>query len=180
METPLNALARHAVVADLIVIGDMPADTADICRRVSVGDAIMQAGRPVLRIPSGGMALEPETIVIAWKNTREARRAVADALPFLHRAEKVLIVADRQDARLVGESLDDVSAYLLRRGIVASWVTLPGQGSAGESILAAAAHAGADLIVAGGYGHSRLEEWAFGGVTKTLLDHAPIPVLFSH
>jgi len=180
-EMPVRALCRAATAADLIVLGDMPADDNDILRSISAADVVMQAGRPVLRTPASGMALEPAVVVVAWKNTREARRALADSLPFLRRAEAVIIMSVRESGDS-GEAVDgigDARAFLAAREIKATGVALPKSGRQGEDILLAAARASADLIVAGAFGHSRVGEWLFGGVTKTLLEQASVPVMFS-
>jgi len=182
LDFPVRDLARQAAFADLLVVGEKQSDMGDIIRSAAVGDVVMQAGRPVLFVPTSGMSTEPGTVIIAWKNSREARRAVADALPFLHRAEAVIAYsvlesADEQEGRA---DLIDLVDYLKAREIKATGVTLPPSGSGGEDILSAASRAGANLIVSGAYGRSRLQEWAFGGVTRALLEHTTVPVLFSH
>lgn len=142
----------------------------------------MKLGRPVLRIPACGMVIEPRTVAVAWKDTSQARRAVADALPFLLRADTVLIftVPERGGRDAANESMSGLIAYLSAHDIKATGVCLPASEAAGADLLQAAARSGADLIVAGAYGRTRVEEWAFGGVTRTFLKDAQIPVLFSH
>jgi nucleotide-binding universal stress UspA family protein len=119
------------------------------------------------------------SVVVAWKDTLEARRAVLNGLPFLERSDRVLVVAVGPEADT--ESLDDVAAYLCRYGLA---VTTHRQGSddagAGEAILRFVAREEADLLVMGAYGHSRLREWMFGGVTRDVLQTIPICCLMSN
>jgi nucleotide-binding universal stress UspA family protein len=145
----------------------------------------MRAGRPVLVVPPSVSALEGRRALVAWKDTREARRAVADALPLLAHAEEVLVVeavsgdAEERDQAL--RRAGDVAGLLARHGATARGEALEVRGRtvADELLLAAERH-GADLVVAGGYGHARLREWAFGGVTRDLLARCPMCCLLSH
>ncbi len=182
IEFPLNALARLSALADLVVVGDKQPDKGDILCSAPVGDLVMRTGRPVLYVPAAGMARAPKTVVVAWKNTREARRAVTDALPFLELAQTVVVysVLEQGDEAQTSADMTDVLAYLEARGISATGATMPRSASAGEDLLVAAAKTSADLLVSGAYGRTRLEEWMFGGVTKTLIGRSAIPVLLSH
>jgi nucleotide-binding universal stress UspA family protein len=124
-------------------------------------------------------------VVVAWKDTREARRAVQDALPLLHRAETIVIaeVCERSDD--VGPSqarLRDVAEYLARHHVAAAVAerVRPVDGTALNSLLRLAQDESADLIVAGAYGHTRLGEWIFGGMTQGLLAKSHVCCLFSH
>jgi nucleotide-binding universal stress UspA family protein len=151
---------------------------------VDPGDALMRAGRPILVVPPGVAALEGRRVLVAWKDTREARRAVADALPLLSRAEEVLVVEAAPEVEERGQALrraDDVAALLAGHGATARGEALePGGGAVADDLLRAAGRHGADLVVAGGYGHARLREWAFGGVTRDLLTRCPVCCLLSH
>jgi nucleotide-binding universal stress UspA family protein len=185
IDRPVDALVREARAADLLILGrDREASQPEPYWAVDAGDVLMRAGRPVLVVPPGVSALEGRRVLVAWKDTRESRRAVADALPLLTGAEEVLVVeaipggGEREPAlRRAG----DVAALVARHGATARGevLELRSQAVAGELLLAAERH-GADLIVAGGYGHARLREWAFGGVTRDLLAHCPICCLLSH
>jgi nucleotide-binding universal stress UspA family protein len=121
--------------------------------------------------------------VVAWKDTRECRRAVRDALPFLQRAKEVLLLGIGEDetetqARKI---LGDVAAYLARQGVVvAEEIWRRPRGPVATELLRFVRDENADLIVAGGYGHSRLGEWIFGGVTHELLADSPVCCLLSH
>ena len=172
-------LAKAAAAADLLVVGRGEHDPPD--HRVTVDHAAMalQAGRPVLVSPSGCESLGGLRAVVAWKSVRECRRALADALPFLALFEETLVVGigDKTDE----PSLKDAVAFLTRHGIAArgEWRPRPPVGIASGLLDLAAEHE-AGLIVAGAYGHNRLQEWVFGGVTRELMQSAPIPCFFSH
>jgi nucleotide-binding universal stress UspA family protein len=183
---PAEILAREARAADLIVVGrDQEIVRGGAYRSVSAGDVLLGAGRPVLAVPPGTRNLKAEHVVVGWKDTREARRAVVDALPFLVEAESVEVVTVAGDDEADGarRSADDVTHFLARhrRRAGGSRKVVRGHDrAAAEALLLAAQQSGADLIVAGGYGHLRLTEWAFGGVTRDLLKHCPVCCLMSH
>jgi nucleotide-binding universal stress UspA family protein len=173
---PTVALLRHACETDLIIaacnVEGKPPET-----QASTADLIMTAGVPILAVPSG-VQFDLKRILIGWKDTRETRRAVWDALPLLKQAEHVLIVRFSPDPAPEMEHvmerlrLHDVSVQGELRQRMASSVT--------DDILVAADALEAGLIVAGGYGHSRVREWVLGGVTQGLLRRSSKPVLFSH
>lgn len=177
---PSAFICRQARAADLIVVSRQGAnDPVHGVLAPSPGDLMMNAGRPILVVPPKREHLVGDRIVIAWKDTREARRALWDSLPFLKRADTVFVVAvspnDHKD------SISDVSAYLTRHGVASRTIMrlAPGR-SAAHEIIQAAEDEGADLIVSGAYGHSRAREWIFGGFTRALLDNTPVCGLFSH
>jgi nucleotide-binding universal stress UspA family protein len=181
-EAPTRAMARASRAADLIVAGGAP-PAGDTYRRVDTADLVLQAGRPVLVAPAGGPHLRAENIVVAWKDTREARRAVADAMPFLMRAGEVVVmsVCDKEAVEAAELQTADVAATLRRRGIPARSVVVGApDASVNEELNAEAAAMGADLIVAGAYGHSRLAEWILGGATRELLRDPVRYLLLSH
>ena len=122
-------------------------------------------------------------IVIGWKDTREARRAVQDAHPFLHEATRVTIVeiCELGEERAAQERTADVSRYLTRHRICGGpRIILHREGTGAPQLIRLAQDEGADLLVTGAYGHSRLGEWIFGGMTRDLLDTSPICCLMSH
>ncbi|SDA28974.1 Universal stress protein family protein [Methylobacterium sp. UNC378MF] len=174
---PLPFLLAQAAAADLVVVGrrmePVPALFA-----VDPADAVMHLGRPVLLAPPGVDHLDAKRVVVGWKNTREARRAILDALPFLKRASEVLVVSVDEEAASGGQDTlrllqaHDVSAIHVRRDA-------QGRSVSGALVETAAEH-GADLIVTGAYSHGRLREWVFGGVTRDLLAGAPVCCLMSH
>ena len=183
---PQNAAALQARYADLSVLPAMPRDGADnMYVHDYFHDLLRQSGRPVLVVPRDSRAmLPPKRAVIAWKPTREASRAIADAMPLLHRAEAVdVLVIDPEvgEAAHGGEPGADIAAHLARHGLKVDVVTRPRMNfSVAYAVLDYARAVGADLVVAGGYGHSRLREAMLGGTTRELLETAHLPVLFSH
>jgi nucleotide-binding universal stress UspA family protein len=183
-ETPVQAIAREARSADLIVIGrDLSRLREGIYRSADPGDLLMQAGRPLLVVPPGADSVRAEHIVVAWKDTREARRAVWDALPLLTRAASVHVVeiAAESELEAAASRVGDVASHLRRHGVAADAETRTRrEASDADELILVAEQNEADLIVAGGYGHARLREWVLGGVTMELLRHCPKCCLLSH
>lgn len=180
-DEPARALLRNAHAVDLIVVG--PRLVADNLHAADPGDVIMGAGRPVLMAPPTHRFLSGKAIVIAWKNTPHCRRAVADALPFLRRAEEVIVhtVCQGGESETTARETDDLVANLARHGVVARpLVTSAASEGVTLELERIAELNGADLIVCGAYGHSRMREWAFGGVTDDLIRNPPCFVLMSH
>ena len=182
LEFPTDTLISEARCADLIVI-EKNAPSGDIYRVADVGAAILGGGRPFLVVPAAVKSLAADHVVVGWKETREARRAVQDALPFLHEAKRVTIFetceSDQKEA--VRQHLNDVVQYLARHRIKAeARVETQLRGSGADQIIGIAEDEGADLLVTGAYGHSRLNEWVFGGMTRDLLTSSPICCLMSH
>jgi nucleotide-binding universal stress UspA family protein len=175
-----DVVAREARAADLVIIGNARV-SRDPFRALDPGSFILEAGRPVLVVPAGVTALPPRRVAVAWKDVREARRAVQDALPFLREAENVVIVEVSERGGVQASRLRDVANYLARHGIATvTERVLPVDATAANSLLRFIADENISLVAAGGYGHSRLGEWAYGGVTRDLLAESPICCLFSH
>jgi nucleotide-binding universal stress UspA family protein len=174
-----DVVARHAMHADITIM-QAP---ANIHEDAAFEAALFRSGRPVLVMPA---AWKGETIgkrvVVAWKPKREAARAVADAAPFLSEADQVTVVT--VDARPESQGAGagrDICTNLARKGVAVELRNIDGMGQGAETALLDEARAlEADLIVMGGYGHSRLREFVFGGVTRALSRTPPIPVLLSH
>lgn len=182
LDFPTEALAREARCADLIVIR-RTRSSSDPYNALDPALAILKAGRAVLTVPDGVSTLRAEHVVIGWKDTREARRAVQDALPFLHEAARITIaeVCSSGEEDAAHERLDDVGRYLARHRINGGpQVILHGSGSEADALIRLAQEEGADLLVTGAYGHSRLGEWIFGGMTRALLAKSPLCCLMSH
>jgi nucleotide-binding universal stress UspA family protein len=182
VDFPTDVVAREARSADLVVIG-LRKRRGDIYSSLDPDGVILKLGRPALVVPEGVASLRADHILIGWKDTREARRAVRDALPFLHQAGRVTIAqicrpGEEDTAR---RSVSDVGNYLARHRINGGIeVILHEEGAAATQLVAVAQNAGADLIVTGAYGHSRLGEWILGGMTRDLLTSSPICCLMSH
>jgi nucleotide-binding universal stress UspA family protein len=178
---PNRALVSTAHAADLIVVS--PRSNRSDLQSADPADVMMAAGRPILVVPEGRSHLVGKSVAVAWKDTRECRRALSDALPFLERAEEVVVISVvKPDMTAAATSqLDDVVANLKRHGVDARAVVTSIDNAAVENEIDRIANLnGADLIVAGGYGHSRLREWVFGGVTDSFLHRPSRFVLLSH
>ena len=182
IEYPTQVLLSEARCADLLLI-EQGKTSGDIYRTVDVGAAILGAGRPFLVVPAAVRSLVADHVVVGWKDTREARRAVRDALPFLKKAKRVTIVQMcKEDAMDVArQGVGDVVRYLAQHKIKAqSRVEIQERGSGANQMIGLAEDEAADLLVTGAYGHSRLNEWVFGGMTRDLLTSSPICCLMSH
>jgi nucleotide-binding universal stress UspA family protein len=182
VEIPIEALTREARNADLVIIGQVKMPGSAYAT-LNPGAAILKLGRPALIVPEAMGALRGEHVVIGWKDTREARRAVRDALPFLQRATRVSIVeacgSGEEEGALA--RLEDLTRYLARHQVKSGpRIMLEQKGSGAQQLLRVAQNEHADLLVAGAYGHSRLGEWMFGGMTRELLAASPICCLMSH
>jgi nucleotide-binding universal stress UspA family protein len=181
LDFPTEAVACEARAADLVIIGNIK-ENKDPFRALDPAGAILKAGRPVLVVPDGLTSLAPKRIAVAWKDVREARRAVWDALPFLQRAESVVIVEVLEGiSNGASDRMKDVAKYLTRHRVeVITQQVRPADVIPINSLLRLIESENIDLLVAGAYGHSRLGEWVFGGVTRDLLAESPICCLFSH
>lgn len=174
---PTRALGLVARSADLIVTAD---GNDDVFRALDIGSLVLGAGRPVLVVAGNAEHLVGKTVLVAWKDSREARRALSDSLPFLAKAKEVVVAtmetASGEDVR---DSLADVAVFLESHGIMARTEVIA-DAADGEGLVAFARSVHADLIVLGAYGHSRLREWAFGGITRSLIGENGISRLFSN
>jgi nucleotide-binding universal stress UspA family protein len=182
-DTPADTVVREARSADLIIVGARH-ESGNVPRSVDPSVILMRAGRPVLVVPDIVGPLQLRRAVVAWKDTRECHRAVSDALPLLQQAKEVLLLAIGEGdeiATRANSKLTDVASYMARHGvIVADQIWRPGRGPVATELLRIVRDEKVDLIVAGGYGHSRLGEWIFGGVTHELLGATPVCCLLSH
>jgi nucleotide-binding universal stress UspA family protein len=172
-------VAEHGRVADLVVVGRSRGGDAVAIDILEA--ALMGTGRPVLIAPAETRRQLSGVVAIAWKDRAEAARAVAAAQPFLQLAKKVVILSVSEDA-----ASDDPSCERLHRAL--SWQNpatnvqslKPNGRPPAETLLAAAHAVNADVLVMGGYGHSRTREIIFGGFTRRILSHADLPVLMAH
>ena len=172
-------LIEQARAADLVVVSRRgPGDEDPGPLSVPPGPVLMEAGRPVLVVPPRAASLKAARIVVAWKDGPEARRAVSAALPFVRDADQVFVATVGTDACL--EGAEDVTYHLARHGAHVTPHRLHTKDDDGSEILRFALMQDADLIVLGAYGHSRLREWIFGGVTRDLLDRSPLCSLMCH
>lgn len=181
---PADFLAQEARAADLLVVGRAENYAAlGPNHLLEIGDAVMKAGRPILVVPPRSTSLALNRILIAWKDSAEARRALPAALPLLKQATEltiVEIVADESERSAADERVADVAKWLQRHNVRATARVELSAGNAGSQLDAIASEARIDIIVAGAYGHTRLQEWIFGGVTRHLLQHSSTCALLVH
>jgi nucleotide-binding universal stress UspA family protein len=182
----LVATRLSARYADLVVVGQPDPDRAAEERLPGyfVEELVLTAGRPVLVMPyAGRFARVGARVLVAWNASREAARALADALPFLRRAASVEVVAfepQRSGADHGAEPGADIALYLARHGVKVTAARQQAGIDIGAQILSRAADTDADLIVMGAYGHSRARELVLGGATRSLLEAMTVPVLMAH
>jgi nucleotide-binding universal stress UspA family protein len=180
-DPPTEFLAREARAADLMIIGRQHL-FEDPYRSLNPGALLLRVGRPVLVVPNGLDRLRADRVAVAWKDTREARRVLPDSLPFLHDAEKLFLVEIREDPEIEDSEhrVSDVMNYLTRHRVTTSAVLMLQAANVTDELLHVVRTKQIDLLVAGAYGHSRLGEWVFGGVTRELLCKSPVCCLLSH
>jgi len=166
-------------LCDLIVLPSQEVGDGSVQAAVTMEAALMSSGRPVLvSSPSGGDV--GRHVAVAWNGGREAAHAVQAAMPMLVQADQVHILTVGTEKTDVTRA-DGLVDYLAWHGITAELSKLePHKGSTGEALMSAAGERDCDVIVMGGYGHSRMRELIFGGVTRYALNHAPIAVLMAH
>jgi nucleotide-binding universal stress UspA family protein len=184
MHMAAETAAMHARHADMSVFALAGVERAGV-RRETFEALLMESGRPVLAMPPAwAPRAKFQRVMIAWDASREAARATADAEPFLDGADEVFVVtvdAHPGPGGVGAAPGADIAAHLARRGHSVEVRNVDGlDAERGEALLSAALGAEADLIVLGGYGHSRLQEAIFGGVTRTLIEGSDIPLLLSH
>jgi nucleotide-binding universal stress UspA family protein len=182
-----RAIAMQARHTDLGIMTapTMPSATDNEIVESIFAGMLFESGRPVLVLPPHYPLQWPlRRVVIAWCPTREATRAVHDAMPLLMRTERVDVVtidAAQGEAPYGDLAGADIGAHLARHGLEVEVVGAKrGTGTIATALLSYAAETEAQLLVAGGFGHSRLREWVIGGTTSDLLGHMDLPVLFSH
>jgi nucleotide-binding universal stress UspA family protein len=183
LEEPGEFIAEQSRAADLVVIGKTPSDeTQEPIDQISPSDLIGHIGRPLLIVPHDVKTLLAERIIVAWKDTREARRAAFDALPFLKKAQQVIVyeVDENHDPAEAQRHVDDVSKWLGSHGVNAAGRVEPLRDSPALQLEALAKKEAADLIVAGAFGHGKLREWILGGVTRDLLGQSSCCQLLAH
>ncbi len=176
-------IAHQARCADVLIVGAaQDPQHPRLAHDIDIGDLVLHAGRPVLLAPPGAASLPLAQALIAWRDTREARRAVMDALPLLRLARRVAVVevAPAADADAARHRVADVSHWLHRHGIAAEASVSASYGEDANELASVAQELGADLLVAGAYGHGRLRQWVLGGVTRDLLLRPDRCTLLSH
>jgi nucleotide-binding universal stress UspA family protein len=185
LDFPARFVLQEARCADIIVSGGSSEMGSDPFVLATPKDLVMQAGRPLLVVPDQVDWLDLRSALVAWKDTPEARRAIAAALPMLRKAKEVTVAeiveaGGRQSAAM--SRVRDVVSWLSRHGVAASEL-VPEQDQDCKATVqmdAMAADVGAGIIVAGAYGHSRFRELILGGMTQYLITQSERCVLLSH
>jgi nucleotide-binding universal stress UspA family protein len=173
----------YAHYADLIIAPQPEFEAKDLIVGGIPEDVLVSAGVPLLLLPYGWKSRTAmENIVIAWKSSREATRAVHDAMPLLTRAKKVTAFTFAPENDIFGKEPDLLVAHLREHGVAAEASSWPDTGeiTASDALFACLETQEADLIVAGAYGHSRFMEELFGGVSRDLVRQPSLPILLSH
>jgi len=181
---PVAVVAAEAGRADVVIIGrNDRLDNESGVYQIAPADVIMASGTPVMVVSGDApLSFKARRILLAWKSTPQAVRAVHDAIPLLKSAETVVmteVISDTEEGKYE-ISAESMAAYLASHGIDVSIRRLLYTGDAGYQLIQAAADDECDLIVAGAYGHSRLREWVLGGVTRSLLETPTMPCILSH
>ena len=183
VDFPARYILQEARCADIIVSGGQSNALSDPFALASPKDLVMQAGRPLLIAPDNVSWLDLRSVLMAWKDTPEARRAIAYSLPMLRKAKEVNVaeIVEAGDNRSAAVSrVRDVVAWLSRHGVSASEVVPEDGGDVIAQLDAIAANVGAGVVVAGAYGHSRFRELILGGMTQHLMTQSSRCVLLSH
>lgn len=185
-DDPVYALLMQSRYADLTILSQDPTPDGEVAARVRglPEHLALHGARPVLVIPEAyeGEPI-PGTAVIGWDGSMQAIRAIDGALPLLLRADNVKLALINPDtlSSLHGEEPGaDIGLYLARHGVRVEVVVERTRSDEGGALLSLARACGAGLLVTGAFGHSRYREWILGGVTRNLLERAPIPLLLAH
>jgi nucleotide-binding universal stress UspA family protein len=181
-DPPASWIAREARGADLIIAAPPAGGILKGANHVNLADLVMAAGRPVLIAPSGGRPLALRTAVVAWKDTRETRRAMSDAVPLLRACARVIAVtiAPRANLETARGELAEVGCWLARYGVTSELRVERSHGDDASRLGMIVTDLDADVLVAGAYGRARMREWILGGVTCDFLLNPDRCVLVSH
>lgn len=179
-----RVIGRHARYADATIIGSSLLRN-DLLKTTVIDGALFESGRPILIVPPHHKpTLRPKRVLLAWDSGVECTRAAREALDVMASAEEVHVtLVDPDTSSIVNgpEPGADIAAYLAHHGITVDVDRLPSGGTSIADVLKQhATDISAELIVMGGYGHSRTREWIFGGVTRWMIDDPNLPVLMAH
>lgn len=177
-----NQVAAAARRTDLFVASRLYGEHSDNSELLET--VLFNSGRGCLFVPPAKMpGGDINTVLVGWRNTRETARALAEALPLLKQAKNVIValVLDSTPSERAGEMPGaDIARHLDRHGVNVELREITGWDNAAAALLNEANKSGADLLVMGGYGHSRFREWVLGGVTREIMKAAEVPVLLAH
>lgn len=180
---PLENVLVHCRMTDLVVIGQNDPDKPEPMRELMIETVLFESGVPVLLVPYvGSTAFEPNNVLIGWDGSTTATRAIHAALPVLEKADNItVLVIEKTSTGANGQPGAEVANYLARHNmnVTVEVVTNPQTGVA-DTVLNQVSDNGHDLVVMGGYGHSRMREFLFGGATREILEAMTVPVLMAH
>jgi nucleotide-binding universal stress UspA family protein len=183
---PSETVTLHARYADLTIVGQIdPRHQPAVNAARIPEEVLLYSGRPVLIVPYiGHYKTVGETVLVAWTPTREAARTLFDAMPFLEAARKVIVLTvnpERAAEYEPGIPTADIALHLARHGVrVEAATTVASDITTGDALLNYIADSSVDMLVIGGYGHSRAKELMLGGVTRQILQQMTVPVFMSH
>lgn len=177
-----DSFVANCRLTDLVVIGQDDPDRPEAMRETLIETALFEGVAPVLVVPYiAKTGLATKRVMIAWDGSRTAARAVRAALPILATADAISVVMVGSAIDQPGEPGADLATFLSRHGLKVDIETIPAPATGvGDALLNQAADRGHDLVVMGGYGHSRVREYLFGGATRDILRSMTVPVLMSH
>lgn len=176
-----ETVVSHCRLTDLVVIGQDNPEEPEPMREMLIEAMLFDSGVPVLIVPYIGGTLPLKNVMVAWDGSPTASRAVHAALPVLFLAEKVTVMLVETGKPRPGEPGADIATYLARHGLNVTVDVVPRpQTSVAETILNYVSDNGIDLVAMGGYGHSRMREFLFGGATREILTSMTVPVLMAH
>ncbi|MDA0342444.1 MAG: universal stress protein [Proteobacteria bacterium] len=177
-QDPAAAVAKLGRLADLVIVS-RPKPSGQNENAV-VEAALMETGRPVLMVPPGDRHPRMNCIAVAWNGSREAARAVSQAMPVLETADRVLVLSG-VTYTAAETDVESIANTIARHGVKVETVKFSANGgNLAEKLQAEALRGGADMLVLGAYSHSRLRELILGGVTKDILATSHMPIMFSH
>lgn len=186
-DDPAVAICRRALYSDLVILGQSNPDRfTPMLNDDFPQQVLLHSGRPVIVVPSAGCFLQTGTrVVVGWDGSVEAARALTGALPLLKRAEAVQVLTIAMAWSGLTNALgagDDIALFLARHGVVVEVMQriVSSTDQIGNALLSSAGDFGADLIVMGGFAHSRILEMLWGGVTRSILAEMTVPVLLAH
>lgn len=176
-----ESVVGHCRLTDLVVIGQDNPEEPEPMREMLIEAVLFETGVPVLIVPYIGGALTLRNVMVAWDGSPTASRAVHAALPVLAMAEKVTVMLVETGKARPGEPGADIATYLARHGLNVTVDVVPRpQTRIADAILNYVADNAVDLVAMGGYGHSRMREFLFGGATREILTSMTVPVLMAH
>lgn len=179
---PLESVLQHCRTTDLVAVSQANPDSPEPMRDLLIETILFESGVPVLLVPYiGAPTGAPKHVLIGWDGSSTATRAVHAALLLLSSAEKITVLLVEKKARGGGQPGAEIATYLARHGldVTIDVVTNPQAGVA-DTLLNYVSDHGIDLVVMGGYGHSRMREFLFGGATREILASMTVPVLMAH